>query len=296
MAFDWAARLDERGYHLTPTTRPDTAWRWDGPVEVAEDGYTDGAAIVIWHEAVEVKVEVGGVYYLTGTRKGRPAEIALITDICEKPRMNTVWLGVKFFYRPEHSKLSDDFEWHPRELFLFTERHKREMWSGTLELVPITVTELHDVSAFQQPPPPHTFFYRREFDGKDYYDVKPPEGATGAGVSVGAAGTDTDAGAEAVPMDAEPMEVEPTPAPERPKRRNRNEERLAALEAQVASLEVKANVTDALVSELADVKASLERAQVQLDEVASTSHLHLISISSPSRLPLLANEGRRNLP
>ena len=72
--------------------------------------------------------------------------------------------------RPERLKgLPEELEWHPRELFLSTARHKKEMWSGTVEIVPVTITELRDVSTFPELPPPHTFFYQpgREYDGKN---------------------------------------------------------------------------------------------------------------------------------
>jgi len=264
-ACDWAARLDDRGYHQVPISRPDTTWRWDGPTETAEDGFIDGHAIVLSNGDTEFKVKVGDVAYLTGISKGKPAEVVQIIDICEKPGKETAWLGVKFFWRPERMKLSDDIEWHQRELFLQTERHKKEMWCGTVELVPLTIIELHDVSKLPEPPPPHTFFYRREYDGKQLLDLEPPNDA---GVDAGSSAT-ADTGAGAQPMDAETTAPPPPEQPERPKRRNKNDERLAALEAQVASLQLKADVTDALVTELADLKVAVECAQAQLEDVGS---------------------------
>lgn len=92
MECDWVGRLDDRGYHAVSIKRPDHAWRWDSPTQVDDEGYIEGTAIVLRHDesGTELRLVVGGAAYLTGIRKGQPAEIALILDICEKPKEGSV--------------------------------------------------------------------------------------------------------------------------------------------------------------------------------------------------------------
>ena len=60
--------------------------------ETDDEGYIEGTAIVLRHDesGTELRLVVGGAAYLTGIRKGQPAEIALILDICEKPKEGSV--------------------------------------------------------------------------------------------------------------------------------------------------------------------------------------------------------------
>ena len=67
-ACDWAARLDERGYHQVAISRPDTTWRWEGPTETAEDGFIDGATAGRWLAGWRRAAALG-----PGRRSGRMA-------------------------------------------------------------------------------------------------------------------------------------------------------------------------------------------------------------------------------
>ena len=84
MPTDWAARLDGRGYHAVPTRRADTAAKWDGPTTDPDaEGFVDGDAIIVYdpdNPAVSLALKVGDATFLTGARKGQPAEIARITS------------------------------------------------------------------------------------------------------------------------------------------------------------------------------------------------------------------------
>ena len=84
MQCDWSARLDPRGYHRCSVTRPDVGARWVGDTTLADDGWTEGTMVEIYdtkNEQAKLLLSVGGCAYLTGSRKGQPAEIILITDI-----------------------------------------------------------------------------------------------------------------------------------------------------------------------------------------------------------------------
>ena len=78
----WSARLDAKGYHLTSIKRGDTAAKWNcEPTEPDDEGFRDGDCIIAYdptNPEVALELRVGDVAYLTGTRKGQPAEIGMI--------------------------------------------------------------------------------------------------------------------------------------------------------------------------------------------------------------------------
>ena len=274
----WTARLDARGYHKLSVTRPDLSTRWDGPTTSSEEGgriWVDGEAVVVFDpkdKEAELRLCKGDAVYLKGKAKGKPAEIALIVDIFADDK-GWHWLGVKFFWRPEHMNLPDDLDWHERELFLQVVRNKEENWTALVELVPVVVKELDDPGEFPDPPAPHHFFYRRAFDPKtnELIELAPPAPPV------------TPAQAAQAAMDVDgPATVEPPRLRLRLlrllrlllrllrlPRRNENKERLAALEAQVAELSTKAARADALSLQVADLCAKLEAARAEIDALGS---------------------------
>jgi hypothetical protein len=86
---DWAARLDERGYHLTATKRKDTLARWAcETVDVVDedDGktYTEGDTVIVFDPDdpdKKLTISVGDVVYLSNNCKGKPAEIVRIEKL-----------------------------------------------------------------------------------------------------------------------------------------------------------------------------------------------------------------------
>ena len=270
MSCDWAARLDARGYHTTSIKRPDTAGSWSGPTTVAEDGWKDGVSLIV-HEAKEeatralpqLELKVGDAAYLTGVRKGQPAEIVQIVNIFQSPEEEDMWLAVKFFWRPERLQLPEDVEWQEKELFLQSDRDEEEQWVGTCELQSVSVTLLHDPAELVDAP--HNFFYRRTIDIKNGELADAPRAASDGdgGNGDGEATGDAAAGGAAAGVAAEPMEQEGTAADpatkRRAPRRDAHGPRIAALEQQVAELSVKAALADALVAQFADMKAAMEQ-------------------------------------
>ena len=163
MPTTWAARLTPRGYHAVSVKRPDTAARWAGPTRVANDGWKEGDAIVAYDpddESCELHLHINSMVYLSGPRKGQPAEIGRIKSFFSAADSDHIWLEVAWFWRPERMKLSDDVDWHERELFLEDrgEADLDENSSASIELTPVVVMELHDPT--QLAGAPHTFFTR----------------------------------------------------------------------------------------------------------------------------------------
>ena len=117
----WETRLDGRGYHATSVKRVDTAARWQGATRTAEDGFVDGDTLVAFDpdESKQLLVAKGAAVYLSGARRGQPAEIGLIHSLFQCPR-GFYWLECNWFWRPERLKLKDEVEWHSQELFLQT--------------------------------------------------------------------------------------------------------------------------------------------------------------------------------
>jgi hypothetical protein len=255
---NWAARLDPRGYHCQSVKRPDVAARWDGATTTATCDnnrvWVDGESIVLYnpeHEAEEhMPLRVGDCAYLKGQAKGKPAEIVKIVDIFEDDKKD-FWLGVRYFWRPEKMQLPEDLDWHERELFLQVERNKEENWVGLTELVPVAVRELDDASAFDESPPPHTFFWRRQFDPTRNELVEPPAPA-----------------ATAAPAAAEGTAEEPV-QPEKPKkqpRRNETKERLADLESRLGILEKACEALPVLLQQLSDQNVRLDKIEKDMEE------------------------------
>ena len=259
-------RLDERGYHLTSVTR--TAWsraRWNCETTTSEEEtgtWVDGDAIEVYDPEDEgqlLKLRVGDCAYMKGKAKGKPAEIVKIVDLCAD-KDGDIWIGCKYFWRPEKMRLPRDLDWHPKELFIQHERNKAENWVGLVEFVPVVCTELHDPSALVDPPPPHTYFYRRTFDPStlDLKDISPTAAAAPA-----PAASETQQ-----PMDIEGSPTQPATQP-KPPRRNENKERLAALEAQVERLSARAELVEPLIAQVAELRSQNETMSTKLAQLGA---------------------------
>ena len=162
----WETRLDGRGYHATSVKRVDTAARWQGATRTAEDGFVDGDTLVAFDpddESKQLLVAKGDAVYLSGARKGQPAEIGLIHSLFQCPR-GFYWLECNWFWRPERLKLKDEVEWHSQELFLQTGADPDENSASAIELTKVVVSELSDPNVVDVTEAPHTFFYRRTFN------------------------------------------------------------------------------------------------------------------------------------
>ena len=68
----------------------------------------------------------------------------------------------EFFWRPERLRLSDDVDWHERELFLDARESPDENSTCSIELVRVVIPELLDPSRLAKAP--HTFFWRRTWN------------------------------------------------------------------------------------------------------------------------------------
>ena len=165
MLYNHAERLTRKGYHAISISRPDTETKWNGPTRVAEDGWIEGDSIIAYDPGdtegqYNLTLNKGDAVYLTGTRKGQPAEIAKIDEMFEDPEKH-IWMRITYFWRPERIRLKDDVDWHEYELFLNPEPEPEENPSTTIELTPVHVHEARDASAWLNLP--NTFFYRRSF-------------------------------------------------------------------------------------------------------------------------------------
>jgi hypothetical protein len=259
---NWAARLDPRGYHCQSVKRPDVAARWDGATTTATCDnnrvWVDGESIVLYnpeHEAEEhMPLRVGDCAYLKGQAKGKPAEIVKIVDIFEDDKKD-FWLGVRYFWRPEKMQLPDDLDWHERELFLQVERNKEENWTGLTELVPVAVRELDDASAIDESPPPHTFFWRRQFDPTQNELVEPPAPAATAAPPA-AEGTAAEPAAEGTAAEPEKPKKQP--------RRNEVKERISELDSRLGILEKTCEAFPVLLQQITDQSVRLDKLEREM--------------------------------
>ena len=147
---DWAARLDARGYHITSVSRHDTAARFDGPVRVADDGWVEGDAVIAFDPEqpdVQLRIQVGDPVYMSGSRRGQPAEIARIDSFFAKAEDGDIWFYNTFFWRPERMRLGDDEPWEPAELFLQTTPDESENSVAAIELTRVHITQTADVAS-----------------------------------------------------------------------------------------------------------------------------------------------------
>jgi hypothetical protein len=128
---DWKARLDGDGQHLTAIERPSVFVRWatdaDPHPDPEEDGYVLGAAIEASGNAdfsgELLHVKVGDAVYLTGARKGQPAEIHRVEELVQVDRPGhkkhgTFWLQGTSFWRARRLKFPDSVDWHFSEVLL----------------------------------------------------------------------------------------------------------------------------------------------------------------------------------
>ena len=116
------SRLDPKGYHRLSVKRPDTLARWDCTPRRMEDDWVEGDAIQAYQldsagvEYSTLKLKLGDAVYLSGTRKGQPAEIGKIVMFMAQSDVEHIWLKVSWFWRPERLKLPDTLHWDEREL------------------------------------------------------------------------------------------------------------------------------------------------------------------------------------
>ena len=160
----WHTRLTPKGYHATAVKRVDTASRWEGATRVGEDGLVEGDAILAFDaddESQQRSLRVGDAVYLSGARKGAPAEIAVI-DSFVASKEGDIYLFGTWFWRPERMRLPDAVEWHQAELFLQVGADPDENSACAIELTAVVVTELQDPSQLTETP--HTFFWRRTYN------------------------------------------------------------------------------------------------------------------------------------
>ena len=128
---DLTTRLDARGFHRIPTKREDVFVRWATDAnqlpDPEEDGFLLGSAIEVSQNgnfdcADNFRVAVGDFVYLTGCRKGQPAEIHRVEELCQVDNKQKKNHGIFYiygttFWRAERLKLSDRIDWHLKELF-----------------------------------------------------------------------------------------------------------------------------------------------------------------------------------
>lgn len=161
MPTDWAGRLDSRGYHRVTVTREDTAAEWFGATRKAEDDWVEGDAIKAYDATGETSLvlRVGDAVYMSGPRKGAPAEIALIESLYSAPGDDHIWVRARFYWRPERmGKVSATVDWDLAELF--AAENADENSAASIELTPVVVKQLG------APPPsaPHMFFSHRTYN------------------------------------------------------------------------------------------------------------------------------------
>ena len=168
---DWAARLDDRGYHILPAKRSNPVAKWDGETRSVPEGgktWTEGDAIIIFdpeNEQVQLRVEIGNAVYLNGGRKGKAAEIVRVNTIFSESdedlfKKEGIWFYCTYYWRPEIMKtLADNEPWERKELFLQTTPESKQQSVAAIELIPVIIanTSTGFVDA------PHRFFQQRTF-------------------------------------------------------------------------------------------------------------------------------------
>ena len=281
----WGDRLDPRGKHLTRRAKRDLDVKWDSPHATGEDGWVDGESVRVndaQNKKCQLKLSVGDAVYMTASESNDYAELALVIDLFQD-KQDGFWMGIKYFQRPEFFKpLNDDddgdgetvetherddgdgetVETHERELYLQSERHNVEFPIETVELVKPFVSMMTNPADLVDAP--HTFFYRKLYDSSNNELLDPPPPPPAA-----AAPPDGEGGAEPAPEDPPPPpgaegedgETQPAKAP----RRNKDRERIVALEEQVEALTARVGQVDVLVAQVAELKASLLRTEADLN-------------------------------
>lgn len=239
---DWLARLDAHGRHITDVDKPKLSVQWCGETRTAEDSWTEGDAVIVTDASVR--------------STAKPQELTIMLG----DFVYYIWLGMCHLWRPsffEDAALMQLPEFpHARELFFQPERDVEEIDIQNLEMIPVKVLAATDFD-FKGDVMPHTFFWRREYDGKFFVDPKPPTPPGATAAPPGATGS---------PPSAAPAPADDTPQEDtaRPKRRNVQAERLAALEAKVVSLQL---VVDAQATQLVDVRAEFRVDTVKLQQM-----------------------------
>ena len=196
---------------------------------------------------------------MSGSRKGQPAEIARI-DAFEEDQDKDIAFLAMWFWRPERlgKQLPAAFreDWHGRELFLQVGKAADENYAETVELCPVTIHMLEQrpneaaLSSFAEAP--HTFFCWRGWNPVTKSVVALP--SSGQNETATGAHTDPDAAAPAAAPPAATARV----------RRNKQAERLTALErqveeqqSQIAELSAKLDSMSSLLQRVAEVEEQI---------------------------------------
>ena len=121
-------RLDARGHHATPVKKPEVKASLVMPTRtVIEDGVTyieSNSLRVAFGKAEPQTFSIGENAFLTGERKGRPAEIAKIlkiwmqTDPVPDADDEGIWFSVHWYWRPESLEDLDELDpaWEVRAM------------------------------------------------------------------------------------------------------------------------------------------------------------------------------------
>jgi len=229
MATDWAARLDARGYHATSISRGDTAVRWEGDTWLGKDGWTEGDSIIAFdpnNPSVSMPVKIGDVIYLSGVRKGYPAEIGRVESFFADEEGH-IWMMNSWFWRPERlGELPEEVDWHARELFGSPmDCAWDENSTCSIELIKPDVTKEEKPPAASVLAEPHRYFWRRT------YDVATEELSLLPSAPKPAAAQQPPSGAQ-----APPPKSKSAPRPKTDERVKAAEARLVQLEELVAQL------------------------------------------------------------
>lgn len=115
-----SARLDGRGYHLTPIRKRQCKASFIGtPEAVIEEGvrYEEASTIQVrFGNSETVNFTIGDHVFLTGEHKGSACEIGTILKFWEQiepkphPGDAGIWFSCNWFWRPETLELDDDLD------------------------------------------------------------------------------------------------------------------------------------------------------------------------------------------
>lgn len=275
--FNWAGRLDERGYHLTgvkadelKTARPQPIGEFVGETKsVTEDGveYIEGRTINLYDptqkETTLRQITSGDYLYLSGGGKGRASEIVRIEYFfMEKDNeYEGMYFYCTYFWRPEMLDLPEEEDWHVRELFLQTTSDSKQSSVACVEFIEVNI--VHDASTFSKAP--HTFLQRRTYDvHKGVLSPMPANDGAAAGAAAAAAG----AADGPQPMDADSTGPDSAPAKKGRRTLAQCEARIEQLEICVSELQTKLALQDGLAADIKKLQEQLAALTATEAEVA----------------------------
>ena len=234
-------------------TRPDPeseGWLIGDAIEVSEDAEFSGTPF---------KVKVGDAVYLTGVRKGAPAEIQLVEELFEDAREQSkkkgfIWMQTAAFWRPEKMKIPDEIAWHAKELFPAMRDGETLTCDNSpgkfLELTRVHVSRCDDPAKFEDAD--HTFFYNKSFDPKAcaLFALEAP-----AAVDTGDTPQRPDAAGTPTAANEPAAAAEDGPARKRSRPNEQRDARIAALEAEVS---MQREELRSVLMRMRELEASLE--------------------------------------